>query len=570
VDALDPLPTGRSEAATPLRLRLLEASLIALLALVLNLGGNGRVSLWDRDEPRYASCVREMRARGDWLHPTFNAQPRYDKPILIYWLMLAATALGGDNPYGVRLVSSIAGAGSCVVVWWLGRHMIGAQAGRMAALMLATAPIMFVESKLSTTDATLTFWIVSAQACLWVLCSRPSRLAAGGFWILLALATLTKGPIGPALIAAAGLVSWWWGGPTTCWSRLHWKRGLVGFALLTAPWYVAEGLASRGEFFRVAMGYHVIRRMTSGIEQHGAFPGYYVVTSLVTFHPWSALLPTALAGAWVRRRIEPALAFLLGWIVGPLILLECVRTKLVHYYLPAYPACAVLAAWLIVAVARDEVNLRRWPLGRMSLGLLGGVGIGTSAAWLAAAIVLPGPTRWPCLALAGLKGTGTLLALERFYKGATQRAAATLITTWALVLAVTGEWLLPAAEPYRDSRVVAERLATLAAKHRALPMLGSFQEPSVIYMLGHPVPILHGSIDLHERLRRQGTVVSALMPKEIATLRADPALSIEVPETVRVINLSKGSSETLQFALIRLRSPGPGSLAGRAQQPLVK
>ncbi len=81
------------------RSRLLEPALIALLALTLNLAGNGRVSLWDRDEPRYAQCVREMRARGDWINPSFNAEPRYHKPILIYWLMRAGFALGGDNPF---------------------------------------------------------------------------------------------------------------------------------------------------------------------------------------------------------------------------------------------------------------------------------------------------------------------------------------------------------------------------------------------------------------------------------------------------------------------------------------
>src|SRR5262249_48393511 len=159
---------------------------------------------------------------------------------------------------------------------------------------------------------------------------------------------------------------------------LRWKRGLVGFALLTLPWFVAIGVASHGEFYRVALGFHVIRRVALGVEEHRAFPGYYVVTSLATFHPWSALLPAARLGAWSRRRSHPAFGFLLGWVVGPLILLECVRTKLPHYYLPAYPACALMAAWLVDAVAREEVNLRRWPLGRLSLGLLGGVGIGTT------------------------------------------------------------------------------------------------------------------------------------------------------------------------------------------------
>src|SRR6185437_9251913 len=102
--------------------------LIVLLALTLNLAGNGRVSLWDRDEPRYACCVREMRGRADWLHPTFNNEPRYQKPVLIYWLMRAGFAIGGDNPFGARLVSAVAGVGTCLLTWGLGRRMLGPRA----------------------------------------------------------------------------------------------------------------------------------------------------------------------------------------------------------------------------------------------------------------------------------------------------------------------------------------------------------------------------------------------------------------------------------------------------------
>ena len=94
--------------------------------------------------------------------------------------MRAGFALGGDNPFGARLVSALAGAATCLVVWELGRRMLGPRAGRLGALMLATAPIMVVESKLATTDATLTLWLVGCQFCLWELARRPSRRVRGG------------------------------------------------------------------------------------------------------------------------------------------------------------------------------------------------------------------------------------------------------------------------------------------------------------------------------------------------------------------------------------------------------
>lgn len=564
---LEPSADVPAERPASPRRTLREAALIGLLALTLNLAGNGRYSLWDRDEPRYAGCTREMRASGDWIHPTFNAEPRYHKPILIYWLMLVGTAVGGDNPFGARLVSAVFGAGTCLLVWGLGRRMLGPRAGRLAALMLATAPIMVVESKLATTDATLTFFLVSCQFCLWELARAPSRRLAALFWVSLALALLTKGPVGPVLIAVSGLVSWWWGGPSSCWRRLHWRWGMAGFLLLTAPWYIAIGILSHGEFYRVAMGYHVVRRMTTGIEQHGAFPGYYVLVSLVVFYPWSALLPPAVLGAWSRRRQRPEFGFLLGWVVGPLILLECIQTKLIHYFLPAYPACALLASWLIGAVAGDSVNLRRWPLGRLSIGLLAGIGIGGTVAFIAGGIVLPAAMGWPCLALAAVVGGGTLFAVERLQHGWTERAALGLAAAWAVILLGVGVWLLPAAEPHRISRIVGERLAAWSAREPAKPVLGTFQESGVIYALGHPAPVFRGREGLIKQLHEAGAVVCALMPSELAVLRGDSRFRVEVREVVRGFNVDKGRTELLQVVVIR---PGDSALARRSQQAQVE
>ena len=177
---------------------MLEPLIYSLLALAINLAGNDRTGLWDRDEPRYAVCVREMRERGDWVFPTFNGEPRYHKPVLIYWLMRLGTALGGDNPFGLRMVSAIAGAVTVLGVTLLGRRMFGPKGG-LAGLILATAPIVVAESKLATTDATLAFFLFGCQFCLWELGKRSSRGLAGLFWVCLSLSILVKGPVGTGI-----------------------------------------------------------------------------------------------------------------------------------------------------------------------------------------------------------------------------------------------------------------------------------------------------------------------------------------------------------------------------------
>ncbi|HEV3121045.1 MAG TPA: hypothetical protein VGY53_04045, partial [Isosphaeraceae bacterium] len=129
-----------------------------------------------------------------------------------------------------------------------------------------------------------------------------------------------------------------------------------------------------------------------------------------------------------------------------------------------------------------------------------------------------------------------------------------LSIAWALIMFMVGAWLLPAAESYRYSRGVAERLASLSASHRATPMLASFQEPSVIYAMGKPVALMRNRADLVERVQNGGTVVSALLAEEEAVLRTDPLLRIDVPDELRVFNINKGKSETLRFTLIRARA----------------
>ena len=158
---------------------------------------------------------------GDWIVPTFNGEPRYHKPILIYWLMGLGTAVAGDNRRSAPGSSRRwpAPGPAC----WSG-SWAGGCSGRGRAcwpgLMLAVSPIVVAESKLATTDATLTFWLVGCQCCLWELARRPSRVLAGIFWALPRPRLPDQGAGRPGLLLAAAALAWWWGWPV----RLVWKR----------------------------------------------------------------------------------------------------------------------------------------------------------------------------------------------------------------------------------------------------------------------------------------------------------------------------------------------------------
>jgi 4-amino-4-deoxy-L-arabinose transferase-like glycosyltransferase len=429
--------------------------------------------------------------------------------------------------------------------------MLGARGGWFAAIVLATAPIMIAESKLATTDATLTLWVVGCQACLWMLGQRPSRVAAVSFWVLLSLATLTKGPIGPAMILASGLLAWWWGWKPPSWQRLNWRLGVPVFILATAPWFVAITIVSHGDFLRFAVGRQIVHRVASDMEAHGGFPGYYPLVSALVFYPWSALMPAAILGAVARRKSSPALGFLMGWIIGPLILLECFRTKLIHYYLPAFPACALLLGWLVLAIETEGVNIRRWPLGRLAIAILVAIGLAATVLFATAGVRLRGGIEGPLALMSVVVAAGTLVGLWCLQRGATARAVHALAGTWASVLLALGGWLIPLAEPYRTSRVLGELLATRSAQTGLEPVMLEFQEPGVVYALGRSIATTRDRDSFFAHLRGGRSILTVALPSESQVMRDHFGLSVKVIDQVDGLVMTKGKLQTFQIVVVK-------------------
>src|SRR5262249_20607242 len=142
-----------------------------------------------------------------------------------------------------------------------------------------------------------------------------------------------------------------------------------------------------------------------------------------------------------------------------------------------------------------------------------------------------------------------------------------LVATWSLALGLLGGWVLPLAEPYRLPSHAARRLAEAARREHAAPMLASFQEPSMIYAMGHPGPIMRERRDLIDTVRRRGAVVSVLIPPEVGVLLQDARLRLEVLETIEGYNLTKGRRDRIELVVIR---PSRSAARGPSEQVLVK
>ena len=79
--------------------------LLVLCALTFFFGlGNGAIA--DSDEAYYAEAARQMVVTGDWLTPYYNDTVRFQKPVMMYWLIAIGYLLTGVNEAAARFPSA--------------------------------------------------------------------------------------------------------------------------------------------------------------------------------------------------------------------------------------------------------------------------------------------------------------------------------------------------------------------------------------------------------------------------------------------------------------------------------
>src|SRR5687767_5663535 len=189
--------------------------LAALVALLAGLPVLMLLPPLDRDESRYAQATSQMLETGDYIDIRFQDDPRWKKPVGIYWMQAVAVAVTSDvenrdiAPY--RLPSLLGAILAAVAVAWAGTAMFGRRAGFLAGAIMGASFLLSTEAGIAKTDAMLCGAVTLAMAGLARIYlaarageapRRPWKLA---FWFGLGLSILIKGPIGLIVIAPAML-----------------------------------------------------------------------------------------------------------------------------------------------------------------------------------------------------------------------------------------------------------------------------------------------------------------------------------------------------------------------------
>lgn len=341
--------------------------LLFIVIVVFYFYGLGSLPLLGPDEPRYAQVAREMFLRRDPITPTLGGHTWFEKPALLYWMIMASFKIFGVSEWSARLGTAICGLLTIVAVWRVGREVerTSEQARNFSfwsVLVAASSLGLIVFARAASFDIVITMTSAWALAFFVLYELRKKSALLSGFYIFVGLSLLAKGLVG--IVIPFGVVGLYYVLRREWPARRVWLSLLWGVPLavvVSAIWYgpviARHGWVFVDEFF---IQHHFARYVSN--KYHHPQPIYfYPAIILMLALPWTAFLIEALAKvrAWVWRgddSLSIVRVFSLAWLAMPIVFFSFSGSKLPGYILPALPA----AAFLIADRFRESIS--KWSL----------------------------------------------------------------------------------------------------------------------------------------------------------------------------------------------------------------
>ena len=531
------------------------------------LWGLGLLPLVGPDEPRYAEVAREMLARHDLITPTLGGMPWFEKPPLLYWLMIAGYRVLGVSEYAARLGPAVCGMLTAVFIYWIAKsiEVSGASGpatgedveqsregvGHLSALVWLSSLGAIVFSRGTSFDIVVTMTVTGALACFFVWHVRcgirsgsdelidRTRGSARQQWLLIAfyffigLSLLAKGLIGIVIpfgvIAIYLLIRREWPHKRFM-NSLFWGIPLV-FAV-AAVWF-GPMISRHGWTFidQFIIQHHFARFVTN--KYHHPAPIYFYIPVLVALSlPWTIFLGAAFLTArrWHWRGGLPldrfrVIAFC--WILVPMVFFSLSESKLTAYILPALPAVALLVGERVACFLSAQRGDR---VLRVTGALL--IGLGASGGWY---LVRHFSSISSCIVIAGspLVAVGAIALIKP------QLRRALFILIPAAMFSTSAVALSCAATVIARPESVRDLLTAASVRgYGAVPVLQlhTVERTAEFYAAdrmtyrpdGEPVK-LEGVLQVADIARQSGGPVLCFVPKEYeADLTSYPKIQTEV------------------------------------------
>src|SRR5262249_54179635 len=131
---------------------LLGLALILAMSAILYTVVSASWPKFSRAEVFFAECAREMLKSSNYVTPLYHGKPFFDKPILVYWLILSTFKLFGVSHIVARIPSIIAGVLTVAATGLSTALIAGTVPGLIAAMALGSSFMYFSFSSLCMSD----------------------------------------------------------------------------------------------------------------------------------------------------------------------------------------------------------------------------------------------------------------------------------------------------------------------------------------------------------------------------------------------------------------------------------
>jgi 4-amino-4-deoxy-L-arabinose transferase-like glycosyltransferase len=544
---------------------------VAAFVFFTNLGG---ARLWDRDEPRNAVCAREMIAAGDWVTPRFNGALRDHKPVLLYWFMMSAYAVFGENEFAARFWSAALAVGTVLATYHIGRRLVSARVGVWSGVILSSTFMFDMSARAATPDSVLIFFTTMSLLVYVLATFAPGDAGAEGLtprlrvegryfpaswpacllmYALMGFAVLAKGPVG--LVLPTAIIGMFllivtlprkegtprWLAPLRPFAPLHFLRtcwnmrpvtALAAALAIALPWYVWVHVRTDGAWTRGFFITHNLGRATAPMEGHGGSIFYYPAVILVGFFPWSVFAAPLFIHVWRKLRADHpwrwGYIFAACWVGVYVGLFSIARTKLPSYITPMYPGLALLAGCFIHHWTRGAAEIGKvWPrLSLASLALVGAVIV--VAIPIVARLYAPGEE---LLGLLGLIPLATAAVCWRLAGRGNMLLAAQAFAAGAVLLTMSVfSYGTARADRHQHSDVVLSAIRQ-RSDNPEIATLGRL-EPSWVFYAGQQIGAVERE-DLPDAPR--GYFAPGKERFVITTREVLEAMEIQLPEDVQIL-----------------------------------
>ena len=349
---------------------------IALLSVLVLVPFLGETIFYSKGEPREAIVAYTMLESGNWILPmNYGVEIAYKPPFLYWTIAVISSILGGVSEFSARMPSALAFLAMQLVFFSFVAQRKNVKTGFLTSILLLSSFEVHRAAVACRLDM-LQVSLIVISLCL--LFRWDEKNCKGGPWLavlLMACATLTKGPVGSIF-------------PCLCIGIYQLLRGrsfgkaffsLLGIGLLSliplGIWFWAAYQQGGEPFVNLMLEENTgrfFRKMS--YESHENPLWYNFLTLIWGWIPWTLVLLVSLFGlkwkemhvlpegdsvgerlkkVWDKFRSQSPLQLFIWVVILTIFIFYCIpKSKRSVYLLPIYPFMGVLLAEYLLALVQ--------------------------------------------------------------------------------------------------------------------------------------------------------------------------------------------------------------------------